>query len=178
MKTLKKILIAIVIIVAIPLIAALFVSKNYQVEREIIIGKPKMEVFDYMKYLKNQDEFSVWAKMDPNMTKTFKGTDGEVGFVSGWKGNEEVGEGEQEIIKIVEGERIDYKLRFIAPFESVNDTYYAFEDVDGNSTKVVWNMSGNMPYPFNLMGLFMNMDEEIGKDFETGLSNLKTILEE
>ena len=38
------------------------------------------------------------------MEKEFKGTDGEVGFISAWKGNKEVGEGEQEIIGLVENE--------------------------------------------------------------------------
>ena len=38
-------------------------------------------------------------------------------------------------------------------------------------------MSGKMVYPFNFLGLFMNMNEMIGKDLQTGLDNLKGILE-
>jgi hypothetical protein len=34
-----------------------------------------------------------------------------------------------------------------------------------------------LPYPFNLMLLFMNMDKMIGDDLSTGLTNLKTLLE-
>jgi hypothetical protein len=34
-----------------------------------------------------------------------------------------------------------------------------------------------MPYPFNLMRLFMDMEKAVGDDFSTGLSNLKTVLE-
>ena len=49
------ILIVLLIIIAIPLVGALFVKKSYSVEREIIIDKPKAEVFNYIKFLKNQD---------------------------------------------------------------------------------------------------------------------------
>ena len=101
MKMLMKILIASAILIAIPLIVALFVKKDYAVEREITINKPKQEVFDYVKLLKNQDNYSIWATMDPNMKKTYRGTDGTVGFVSAWESKvDSVGVGEQEIKKI------------------------------------------------------------------------------
>lgn len=178
MKTVKKIAIVLAVIISIPLIAALIVKKEYQVVKDITIQKPRSEVYDYVKYLKNQDEYSKWAAMDPNMKKEFKGTDATVGFVAGWESkNEDVGVGEQEITKITEGERIDYEVRFKEPFESKLDSYMALKSVSENETQVTWAISGKMPYPMNLMGLFMNMEEEIGKDLETGLQNLKKKLE-
>lgn len=109
MKILKIVLIVVLVIIAIPLITALFVPKDYEVGREIQIDKPKAEVFDYIKYLKNQDNYSKWASMDPDMKKTYTGTDGEVGFVSAWDSdNPDVGKGKQEIINIVSGERVDF----------------------------------------------------------------------
>ena len=85
MKILKIILIVVAVLVAIPLILALFVKKTYSVEREITIGKPQQEVFDYIKFLKNQNNFSKWATMDPAMKQEFRGTDGQAGFVSAWE---------------------------------------------------------------------------------------------
>ena len=178
MKTLRTILLIILGIVAIALIAALFVKEDYAVEKEVIINKPKAEVFEYIKHLKNQDNFSVWAKMDPNMKKTYKGIDGTVGFVSAWESdNDDVGQGEQTIKNIVEGQKVDYLLHFIKPFESDSDAYMITESVDSTQTKVKWGFVGKMAYPTNLMLVFMSMDEIIGKDFETGLNNLKGILE-
>lgn len=111
MKVFKKILIVICVIAAIPLILALFVNKSYEVEESIIINKPKAEVFDYVQHLKNQDNFSKWATMDPNMKKTYHGKDATVGFISAWESdNDNVGVGEQEIVNMVDGERIDYEL--------------------------------------------------------------------
>ena len=178
MKIFKKILIVLGIIIAIPLIVALFVRKDYAVEESIVINKPKSEVFDYIKHLKNQDNFSKWATMDPNMKKTYRGTDGTVGFVSAWESdNENVGAGEQEILKITEGERMDFELRFLKPFESTQVAYMTTETVSENKTKVKWGFSGKMSYPMNLMMLFMDFEEMIGDDFQVGLKKLKTNLE-
>jgi hypothetical protein len=178
MKIVKGILFTILGLTAIALITALFVKKEYAVEREVTINKPKQEVFEYIKYLKNQDSYSVWANMDPQMKKEYKGTDGTVGFVSGWDSEKsDVGKGEQEIKKITEGERIDFELRFKKPFESTEPAYMITESVGDNQTKVKWGFSGEMKYPMNLMLLFMNMEEMVGKDLATGLQNLKTKLE-
>lgn len=137
MRILKTILIAVGILIAVPLIVALFAKKDYEVEREITIDKPKEEVFDYVKFLKNQDNYSKWATMDPEMKKTYRGTDGTVGFVSAWESdNKDVGIGEQEIKKITEGERIDFELRFFEPFESTEPAYMTTESVSENQTKV------------------------------------------
>lgn len=169
MKILKVILIVIAAIIAIPLILALFVKKEYSVEREVTINKPKQEVFEYIKYLKNQNNFSKWANMDPAMRKEFRGTDGTVGFVSAWDSDKkDVGKGEQEITKIDEGNRIDYEIRFIKPFESVAPAYMITEAAPGNQTKVKWGFTGRMPYPMNVMQLFMDLPGMIGNDLQTG----------
>jgi len=179
MKILKKILIGLAIIIAIPLLVALFVKKDYAVEREITIDKPKAEVFEYIKHLKNQDNYSKWATIDPKMKKTYRGTDGTVGFVSAWESNnEEVGVGEQEIKKIIEGERVDFELRFFKPFEATEPAFMTTATTSENQTKVVWGFSGHMDYPMNLMMLFMDFEKIIGDDLQTGLNNLKTKLEE
>jgi len=112
------------------------------------------------------------------MKKTYNGTDGTIGFVSAWESKvENVGVGEQEILKITEGERIDMKLRFKVPFEAEDDAYMTTQDVENNQTKVKWGFKGAFPYPMNLMGLYMDMDKEVGGDLEVGLKNLKTVLE-
>ena len=51
------------------------------------------------------------------------------------------------------------------------------ETAGENQTKVKWGFSGTMPKPLNLMLLMMDMDKEVGKDFDQGLSNLKRHLE-
>jgi uncharacterized protein YndB with AHSA1/START domain len=178
MKIIKKILFVILGLIALALVVALFLPKDYAVEREIVINQPKDSVFNYIKLLKNQENFSVWSKMDPNMKKTFSGVDGTVGAISTWESeNEKVGVGEQEIKKITPGERIDFELRFKAPFEATDNAYFNTESISEKETKVKWGFNGTMPYPMNLMLPMMKMDELLGKDLQGGLENLKVVLE-
>ena len=180
---LKKILIAvlalIVLLVATVVILAFAVKTDLKVEREVTINRPKAEVFDYVKRIRNQSDWGPWVKKDPNIKLDYRGADGAPGFVSAWKSeNSEVGAGEQEIKKVVEGERLDTQLRFQEPFESTSDAYITTEAAGAESTKVKWGFSSTMPRPFNVMCLVVDMDKEVGKDFEEGLSNLKRILEQ
>lgn len=178
MKIFKKVLLGIAAVVALLLFVALFAKKDYEVEREIVINKPKQEVFNYVKYLRNQDNYSKWASMDPEMKKTYRGIDGTPGFVSAWESdNHEVGAGEQEIKKITEDERIDFELRFFKPFEATEPAFIAIQPISESQSKVVWGFSGHMNYPMNLMLLFMDFEEMIGGDLQMGLEKLKNILE-
>jgi uncharacterized protein YndB with AHSA1/START domain len=178
MKVFFGIIIAIAGIIVLLLIIGVFVKKDYSVAREVVVNKTKNEVFDYLRLLKNQAKFSVWASADPNMRTEFRGTDGKEGFVSAWDSdNKNVGKGEQEIVKIVEGERIDYELRFLKPFKSTSWAYITTTAIDDNHTRVHWEFNGKMNYPSNLMLLFMNMGKMVGSDLDKGLQNLKANLE-
>lgn len=151
--------------------------KSYDVFRTVEISKPKNEVFNYLKYLKNMDDWSPWAKKDPNMQKKFTGTDGEAGALSYWLGNKEVGEGEQEIKKVVDGKRIESELRFFKPFKSTSDCYLDVEELSNGNTKVKWGFSGTNKFPMTIMSLFKNMDSMVGPDFEEGMASLKAVME-
>ena len=178
MKALKIIGLALAGIIVLVLITGLFVNGQYAVVREVTINKPKQEVFDYVKYLKNQSNFSVWAKIDPAMKTEFRGEDGTVGFVSAWDSkNPDAGKGEQKIVRIEDGNRIDYELHFIEPFESTDFAYLSTEAVSDNQTKVKWGFDGKMKYPMNLMMLFMDMEKMLAPDLQNGLNNLKMLLE-
>ena len=75
---------SILLLIAIPLVIALFIDNEYKVENEILIQQPKAVVFTYVKSLRNQDKFSKWANIDPNIKKTYSGTDRrEVLFLHG-----------------------------------------------------------------------------------------------
>lgn len=137
-----------------------------------------MEVFEYIKLLKNQNNYSKWALMDPNMKKEYTGIDGVRGFKSAWESDmKEVGKGVQEIVKVTEGERVDFALHFIKPFDGMADSYMTVDPVTPSETKVKWGFHSKMNYPMNILLMFMNMDKVIGRDLNTGLNNLKNLLE-
>ena len=174
----KYALIIILIVIAVPLILALFGKDDYTTEREVIINKPKQDVFNYILQLKNQVYYSKWVMADPNAKLTFTGTDGTVGFNFAWDSdNKDVGKGDQTITKIMEGERIDLGIHFIKPFEGTSEAYFKTEAIGPNQTKVVWGFHGNMKYFMKVVSVFFSMDKMIGKDLATGLDNLKKVME-
>ncbi|WP_215226737.1 SRPBCC family protein [Echinicola shivajiensis] len=179
MKILKGILFSILGIIVLALISALFIQKEFSVEKTVVIERPVDEVFEYVKMLKNQDKFSVWMQMDPNMKKTYMGMDGTVGAVAAWDSqNSDVGKGEQEIIGIEENKRIDYELRFIEPFEATDKAYMLTEKVSDNQTKVIWGFNSIADYPMNLVMKLMGMEQMLGDQLQEGLNTLKYQMED
>lgn len=174
----KRTLVILILFISIVLIAAYFMPKEYSVEREITISKPTDSIFKYVRSLKNQNEFSVWANMDPKMKVHYKGADGMVGSVSSWESNvKEVGVGEQQITKIKENRRLDFALRFKKPMEDTAVGFMSTEPISENKTKVKWGISGVIPYPTNVMLPLLRMDQMIGNDLQKGLENLKDKME-
>jgi polyketide cyclase/dehydrase/lipid transport protein len=161
-------------IIALIALLAFIVPVRFAYEAETIVNKPKAEVFDYLKHLKNQNYWSVWILTATDMVQEFSGTDGQPGFISAWEGKK-AGKGAQELLKFVDGERIDTELRFEKPFKATNKGYFITTAVDANKTKVVWGMAGKSPRPFNIVSVLMK--GVLMKDFNTGLSNVKKNLE-
>lgn len=165
-------------VIALPFVLALFVKKEYTIERSIDIERPKAEVFDYIRYVKNTGNFSVWVMADPDSKRDYSGTDGAVGFVFKWNSKDnQVGEGEQEIVLIEDGQKIEFEIRFIRPFKGKAVSFMETTAVSENTTRVRWVFRNVMNYPMNIAGLFLNFDKLLGKDQETSLRNLKQILE-
>lgn len=173
----------IVIYIVLGLLVVFFVlsmmgPRDYTVARSTSIARSRSDVYNYLRFLKNQEEWGPWAKLDPNMEHNYIGTDGEVGFVSQWKGNKQVGEGQQEITELVENETIGSHLSFIKPFKAESDVELRLKERANGETMVTWHMHGkNSTAISRIFGLFMNMDKALGKDFDEGLGTLKGILE-
>lgn len=175
MNILITILLSIVGIIALLLIIALFLKKEHYVKREIIINAPLQKVFDFLKLLKNQDKFNKWAKADPDRKWEYKGIDGTVGFIISWNGNKKAGEGEKEIIGIIEGKRIETQIRFVKPMTMIADVTMETEAISDSQTKVSLINSGTIKYPMNI---FIPMAEKnFPKDMDESLITLKGLFE-
>ncbi|RZM29098.1 MAG: polyketide cyclase [Pedobacter sp.] len=175
MHILIKIVIGLLAVIVLLLIVAFFVKKDYTVERSLVINKPHQQVYDYLKFIKNQDQYSKWVMTDPTMKKTFTGTDGTVGFNYAWDGNDKAGQGDQVITKLVDGQQVDTEIHFIRPFAGTAWGTMLTKEMPNGQTEVVWRMKGKNNYPVNLMNLFIG--DMLGKDIDVSLNNLKTIIE-
>ncbi len=150
--------------------------KNYQVERKIVVTAQIDTVFKSLCSLKEQQVWSPWAEMDTNMKVEYRGVDGEIGSVTHWVGNEDVGEGEQEIMKIEGNTDIETELRFLKPFKSTSIGFFKLKELE-NKTEVTWGFRGEHVFPTTIIMLFMDMEKQVGPDFEKGLSKFKAYIE-
>ena len=168
-------LLVVVGIIALLLIVALLMKREHYVKREIIINAPRQKVFDYIKLLKNQDEFNKHAMAGPRRKKEFKGTDGTVGYIYAWSGNKSAGKGEKEIMNIVEGKKIETEIRFEKPIRISARVIMETESLPGNQTRVNLSNAGTLKYPLNIM--IPIAEKNFAKDIDISLSTLKNILE-
>ncbi|MCB0686507.1 MAG: SRPBCC family protein, partial [Saprospiraceae bacterium] len=147
--------------------------------RKVTINRPLHEVYEYLRFIRNQDQWSKWNRLDPEMKKTYTGEDGKIGFRSAWESDhKQVGVGQQTITALEENAAVYIKLEFLKPFKSESDSYLKTEKVDDTTTDVYWGFTGEMNPPMNVTLLFMNMDKRVGADFEEGLLKLKEVLEQ
>jgi len=175
MEIFLAVLVVIAAIIALILIASIFMRKDYMIQREITINAPLPKVFDYIKLLRNQDYFNKWVMVDPNMTREFKGTDGTVGFIYAWNGNKRAGAGEQEIKRIIDSNSIETEIRFVRPFPGVAKANISARTIADNQTSVTWINASTMIWPMNL--LLPMIEKALAKDMDESLGNLKRILE-
>jgi uncharacterized protein YndB with AHSA1/START domain len=146
------------------------------IERSVVINKPKREVFDYIKLVRNQDHFSVWNMKDPGQKVQTKGTDGMPGFVYTWDSQDKsVGAGSQEIRKVVEGDLVECELRFERPMKNVATSKFRVSEAGPSSTLVSWDFDGPTKFPMNLFSFVIK--RMLGNDMQKSLDNLKAKLE-
>lgn len=166
----------IVIAVAAFLVVVALQPAEFRIARSATIAAPANEVFAQVNSFHKWDDWSPWAKLDPNAKNSFDGPDEGEGAVFSWSGNEEVGEGSMTIVESRPHELIRIKLEFVKPFEDTSDVEFDFQP-QGEQTAVTWTMHGKNNFVSKAMCLFMDMDEMIGGKFDEGLANLKNVVE-
>ncbi len=167
---------ALLLLIGIILIVAVFIKKTYKIEREIIIDQPVGRVFDYILFLKHQLNFNKWWMIDKEVKMDFKGEDGKIGAIVCWDStNKQLGKGEQ-VIKAVElNHRIDFEIRFVSPFSNKAQIYMITEPITDDITRFKWGFNGGNKFPLTIMNPLM--DKLLGNDIATSAANLKKILE-
>ncbi|NGZ85626.1 SRPBCC family protein [Duganella aceris] len=173
---LKKISLAVVVLILIVVALAAMQPDSFRVQRAIAIKAPPEKIMPLISDFHQWPQWSPWEKLDPAMNRVFSGAPKDVGAVYAWNGNKEVGAGRMEITSMTPPNQVGIKLVFLEPFESHCVTDFAL-DSKGESTTVTWTMSGPSNFMTKVMGLFSSMDKMIGKDFEAGLASMKAAAE-
>jgi len=173
---LLKILIPVAVIVLGFLAVVAMQPADYRVTRTATIAAPAAAVFAQVNDFHNWQAWSPWEKMDPAMKRTYEGAPAGRGAIYAWVGNKEVGEGRMTVTESRPNELIRIKLEFVKPFRATNVAEFSFEP-RGDQTAVTWTMTGEKNFLTKAIHLFMNIDRMVGGSFETGLAQMKALVE-
>ena len=171
MKTVVILVILLVVVAAILILAAMKPA-TFRITRATSINASPEKIFPLIADFRAWSAWSPWEKMDPALKRTYAGSASGTGAVYEWEGNSKVGKGRMEIIDAPPPSRVAIKLDFLKPFEAHNTAEFTLMP-RGNTTDVTWAMHGPNLFIGKVMSLFVSMDRMVGKDFETGLANLK-----
>jgi hypothetical protein len=165
-----------VFLFAVVLLLAATKPDVYRVQRTTTIHAEPGRIFPHVNDLHSWSAWSPFDKLDPNMKKTFSGPASGKGAVCEWAGNARAGRGRMEIVDSTPPATVVIKLNFIKPLKSHSTAEFMLVP-KGNSTDVTWAMYGPVSLAMKIFQVFVNMDRMIGKDFERGLADLKSIAE-
>jgi hypothetical protein len=175
-----KIILIVLAVIAVAVIALLIYASrrpdSFRVQRSITIKATAEKIFPEIDDLRAQQSWSPWEAKDPAMKRSYSGEQSGKGAKYEWQGNKQVGHGRMEIVESTPPTKVLMKLDFLKPFPANNMAEFTLEP-KGDSTVVTWAIYGPSPFMSKLMGVFMNFDTMIGKEFETGLANLKARME-
>jgi uncharacterized protein YndB with AHSA1/START domain len=148
----------------------------FRIERMASIKAPPDRIFALINDFRSWRSWSPYEKLDPNMKRSLSGAPSGKGAVYAWESEGKAGAGRMEITDAAPPSKVAIKLDFTKPFEAHNWAEFTL-DPEGDTTTVTWAMHGPSPYIAKVMGIFVDMDHMIGRDFETGLANLKALAE-
>ena len=111
--------------------------------------------------------------MDPDAKYDMAGEDGTVGAKKSWDG-EVVDQGSMTITGLEPEKSIKFDLAF-GDF-MVSKVALDLTPAEGG-TEVKWSLHGDVPFMGRAMMMLRGMEGKVGKDFETGLTNLKAMCE-
>jgi len=174
-RYLKRLGVALVVVVVLLLVVAMLLPAQVTVQRSIAVQAPRCNVFALLDGYSWFDDFSPWAGRDPDTRYTFEGPSRGVGARMSWQSSSpEVGSGSMQTTLSEPCERIEQDLDFGAQGSAV--AWWDLRPVE-DGVQVTWGLDSD--FGMNPVGRFMGlmMDGFIGPDYEQGLEGLKALAE-
>ncbi|WP_431686454.1 SRPBCC family protein [Hahella sp. NBU794] len=172
LKSTGQILLGVVVLV---IVAGFFLPDSTHVERSVVINAPQRQVFDFLNSYRNFNDWSPWAKLDPNAQYQFSGPQSGVGAKMSWRSDDpKVGQGYQEIIAVKEAEEIQVTLDFGDNGQA--SAFYRLQPAD-SGVRVTWGF--DTEHGFNLFNRYIGLMLErlLAPMYEEGLQSLKQRIE-
>jgi ribosome-associated toxin RatA of RatAB toxin-antitoxin module len=166
----KKIGIGIAVVIVLVLIIGFISPSTAHVERSIIIQASPEKIFPIISDLESFQKISPWYEMEPDVKMTYGEKKSGVGAVYSWSGKK-TGEGSMTISVSEENKKVVTDLDFKGQGKA--KAYWTLTPTE-DGTKTVWGFDSE-PTINPISRIFNNfMNSMIGKDFERGLSKLKS----
>ncbi len=176
---LKKIILAVFLLMLVFLIYVAFTPGDYNIKREIIIDSSAASIYPYLVNVKKADEWMPWQEQDPLLVMTYSGPAEGKGAISSWDSKGNMGQGKAEIIEAIPEQKVTTKISFTKPMEFQQLSYFLLQKISDKQTTMTWTVEGKNSYLSRLvctLGL-IDMDKYVGSEFEKGLKKLKNIVE-
>lgn len=171
------VLLYVLVLVALVLLLLFIIAARrpdeFSVHRSMDMRAAPARVFALIDDFRQWPKWSPWEKLDPGMRKTLSGPEFGKGAVYEWDGDKKVGAGRMEILGSDPPQRVEIKLSFFRPWKAENLTTFRIVP-RGSGSSVTWEMAGRNTLMFKVMGLLMNMDKMVGRNFEKGLAAMKS----
>lgn len=173
MKILKRIGLVLLVLAVIIGGGGMLLPRHTTCLRSTTINASPADISAQVTELRNWENWSPWHKLDPNMKLEYSSPSAGVGAWYSWAGNDKVGTGKLTVV----GSTPD-SANTLMDFGMGEPGKATFRfKPEGDATKVEWQGYFDMGAgPIGRwFGLFM--DGMVGKDFESGLANLKAVSE-
>jgi uncharacterized protein YndB with AHSA1/START domain len=163
------VVVVVLLVVGVAAVVLLAATKpdTFRVERAASIKASPEKIFTLLNDFHRYVAWSPYEKLGATSGK---------GAVYSWESSGKAGIGRMEIADTSPPSKVRINLDFVKPFEASNVVEFTLEP-KGESTNVTWAMHGPSPFFAKVMHVFFNMDGMVGKDFESGLANLKALAE-
>ncbi len=172
----KKISLAIVILAAAVLLYASTRPDHSRIERSLLIQAAPEAIFPYLNSPRAHQTWSPWENKDPDMQRDYSGPQAGKDAKYEWSGDSNIGKGRMTVIESNPPSQVLIALEFLEPMQANNTAEFTLRPEAGG-TEVTWAMYGPANYLSKLMSLFLDFDAMIGKEFESGLAQLKQQVE-
>ncbi|WP_395377451.1 SRPBCC family protein [Marinicella sp. W31] len=178
MRILKYMILALFFLAAVFFaVGFFFLPSEREVSRSIEIDRPAKMVFKTINSMHTFNAWSPWAEIDPETQYTFTGPETGIGSKMSWKSvQKQVGSGTQEIIESQPNKMIKTKLYFDGQGDGPS---YARLIMNENNGKTTVDWVFNTDFGDDVIGRYIGtmMDKMLGPQYESGLNNLKTLVE-
>jgi hypothetical protein len=177
MKLLKKMLFFLVTLIIVVLVILLFAKKNYSFEKTISVKSKSSEVYNFLKFLKNQKKFNHWYLQNNDYTNIFLGEDGTTSAVFKWESdNYYLRSGKQVLKEMNYPESIQIEILTDEPY-SIGGTQYFYLSETKGETNITWKIDIHFPFPYNIVMLSDDFEKNLNESMSISFKNLRKELE-